>query len=195
MSGLLTEIRQRAFRERKERRVKDLEVKLKLMEAKSTDLVSDNERLKRELDRIATQNEILRATSQPLSSSKLPQVHVQRVDSDDPDAAPVAQATVTVESPRSFDVALSEDYVKDNGDGLRHSTTLLANGDRLLSTGAAWELVQNHPLFKQGSVDLGEVVDRLREKVECDGTGPAFPESAVQAAIRDSVGLGNDELI
>ncbi|KAI9655725.1 MAG: hypothetical protein M1821_005160 [Bathelium mastoideum] len=62
---------QRAFRERKERHVRDLEAKLTALESQSHSLQSDNERLKLALQRVETENEILRATSatNPLSLS------------------------------------------------------------------------------------------------------------------------------
>ncbi|KAF2229530.1 hypothetical protein EV356DRAFT_537168 [Viridothelium virens] len=62
---------QRAFRERKERHVRDLEAKLTALESQSHSLQSDNERLKLALQRAETENEILRATSatNPLSLS------------------------------------------------------------------------------------------------------------------------------
>ena len=52
---------QRAFRERKERHVRELEEKVNNLEQASSNLVADNERLKRELARFTTENEILRA--------------------------------------------------------------------------------------------------------------------------------------
>jgi hypothetical protein len=55
--------RQRAFRERKERHVKELEAKLTSLQNQSSTLNGENERLRRELAKIATENEILRATS------------------------------------------------------------------------------------------------------------------------------------
>ena len=54
---------QRAFRERKERHVRELEQKLSDLEKASNSLHEDNERLKRELAKYATENEILRATA------------------------------------------------------------------------------------------------------------------------------------
>lgn len=59
----LTSSRQRAFRERKERHVRDLEAKLSALESSATSLATDNERLKLALQRATTENEILRATS------------------------------------------------------------------------------------------------------------------------------------
>lgn len=55
-------ISQRAFRERKERHVRDLEAKLSALESSATSLATDNERLKLALQQATTENEILRAS-------------------------------------------------------------------------------------------------------------------------------------
>lgn len=183
--------RQRAFRERKERHVKDLEVKLKSIEARSTDLMSDNERLKRELDRLATQNEILRATTTPMKLSYHEAAQNQRASSASP-ARKVLSSGPMIYSPSTFNSAFS-----DHGDGpVSHRIQISAQtGERLLATGAAWELIQSHELYRRGLVDIGEVSDRLKDKVLCDGSGPTFAESEVIKAIEDSVGAAGDELI
>ena len=211
--------RQRAFRERKERHVKDLELKLKSMEARSTEIMSDNERLKRELDRVATQNEILRATSgsnsqNRSSSSHSRQLQQYQVESpggvgEDPDGNLLAAedhsmvpAPITY-SPRTFNAAFSSDHATKiatttlEPDGPTSHRVAINNltGERLLSTGAAWEYIQQSELFQQGAIDLGEVVDRLRERVICDGAGPSFAESEVRKAMEESVGAVGDELI
>jgi AP-1-like transcription factor len=68
-------------------------------------------------------------------------------------------------------------------------------GLRLLSSGATWDHIQAHPLFKRGLVDIAEVSERLKGAAECDGTGPAFEESRVNRAIEESAASGRDELI
>lgn len=68
-------------------------------------------------------------------------------------------------------------------------------GKRLLSSGATWDYIQAHPLFKKGLVDIADVSEKLKGKSGCDGTGPAFEEECVDRAIRESAGLGKDELI
>ena len=68
-------------------------------------------------------------------------------------------------------------------------------GERMLGTGPTWDMIQSHELYKRGMVDLGRLCENLKGKAVCDGTGPAYPESAVKKAIEDSVGGAGDELI
>ena len=168
--------RQRAFRERKERHVKDLESKLHSLSAHSSSLLTDNERLKRELQRLATQNEILRATaSQPTPVARAPSpVHGPQTYSPTDFQAAVGEA----HHPLSFE---------DFGVG--------PEGQRLLAVGATWDYIINHESFKRGHVDVADVHRRLKGRSACDGRGPAFKESDVLRAIEESVVCGNDELI
>ncbi|MCJ1291039.1 hypothetical protein MMC34_002581 [Xylographa carneopallida] len=172
---------QRAFRERKERHVKDLENKLNSLSAHSTTLLTDNERLKRELQKLATQNEILRATTGPASQ---PPLHNVRP----PSPIPGPQTY----SPTDFQKAVGVDpkqhpvsYEEFGGE----------DGERLLSAGATWDLIQGHELCRKGMVDVGDVCRRLKGRAACDGRGPAFRECEVMAAIEESVMSAADELI
>lgn len=169
---------QRAFRERKERHVRDLEQKLTDLQAQSMTLHADNERLKRELAKIVTENEILRATG--MSSESSPH--------DDQDN----------NGPREFNPTdMRENLANGHKTGslphriVRSSET----GDRLLNARAAWDFMQAHPLYKQGLVDIGDVCERLKGFTQCDGQGPVFEEGRVRKAIEESVASGNDELI
>lgn len=187
--------RQRAFRERKERHVKDLEIKLKSIEAQSTDLLSDNERLRRELDRLATQNEILRATSTPTRQPGQAHLNGSHKSRRATEPEPVSAGPM-VYSPKTFNAAFAQDHGMDTNEPVSHRIGVSSStGERLLATGAAWDLIQGHELYRQGMVDLGEVIDRLREKAICDGVGPAFAETDVLQAIQESVGVSGDELI
>ncbi len=188
--SLRTLRRQRAFRDRKERHVKDLELKLKSTEARTSSLVSDNERLKRQLDQLATQNEILRATSTPVKLPHQDAAQNQRANSASSSPKAVAAGTIT-NSSAAFNGAFSRPDAP-----ISHRIQFSAQtGERLLATGAAWDLIQSHELYKKGLVDIGEVLDRLKEKVMCDGSGPSFAESDIINAVEQSVGIVGDELI
>lgn len=176
--------------------MKDLEIKLKSMEAHSTDVLSENERLKRELDRVATQNEILRATSTPMNFSK------QNQPGPPPQTSAVATEPLPVTtgpmiySPRSFNAVFAEHNTSVSDEPISHRVALSpTTGERLLDTGAAWEMIQSHEYYRKGLIDLAEVADRLKDKILCDGSGPTFAESEVRKAIEDSVGAAGDELI
>ncbi|GIZ38409.1 hypothetical protein CKM354_000182600 [Cercospora kikuchii] len=180
---------QRAFRERKERHVRDLEAKLNLLTTTTSSLQSDNERLKLLLQRVQTENEILRATA-----SHSPTRHHPPGFVDDPSL---------LSSSRSSKASRSSD-------DLRINATRLANGllstepsspsaqdtpsseTNLLSASATWDLLQSHPLYRLGSVDIGEVCERLKKMARCDGTGPMFDEDEVRKVIEE-VGRGGSD--
>jgi predicted RNase H-like nuclease (RuvC/YqgF family) len=55
--------RQRAFRERKERHIKELEIKIVKLEEESKSVGGENERLKKEIAQLNNKNSTLRATN------------------------------------------------------------------------------------------------------------------------------------
>lgn len=65
-------------------------------------------------------------------------------------------------------------------------------GERLLSAGATWDYIQAHELSQRGLVDVGDVSARLKGSAQCNGQGPAFREGAVERAIVESVGEGEE---
>ncbi|KAL8949855.1 MAG: hypothetical protein Q9222_004072 [Ikaeria aurantiellina] len=182
---------QRAFRERKERHVKDLEGKLNSITSHNSSLLAEIERLQRENEKFATQNEILRATTTPLNVGQ-PGFNNHGPGSTSPVAGPMHYSPVNshhiVSSPRV------------NGHGntvppISHRIDVSSSGERLYGSGATWDFIQNHELYRRGMVDISLVSQRLQPHALCDGSGPAFPESAIISAIEDSIGGAGDELI
>jgi regulator of replication initiation timing len=188
---------QRAFRERKERRVRELEQKLTDLQAQSMTLHADNERLKRELAKVATENEILRATSSS-GENNINDDNSPRGDGDVEKEKSSSTSTSTINGPKQFfALDVRKRYAADFKTGnLPHRIVLSAEtGERLLDTKATWDLIQSHPLFQKGLVDIGDVCERLKRITKCDGQGPAFEEGRVRKIIEESVACGNDELI
>ncbi|KAJ6131569.1 hypothetical protein N7523_001275 [Penicillium sp. IBT 18751x] len=179
---------QRAFRERKERHVRDLEEKVNSLEEASKSLQADNERLKRELAKYATENEILRATSR---SNHSPHEHPE----------PTVTGPMKY-SPTDFNTSLTPEGTASSGSGVTvpgagspHRVTVCQlTGEKLLDAGDTWDLIQSHELFKRGQVDIGDVSERLKGLAQCNGQGPAFKESEVRRAIEESA-ADRDELI
>ncbi|KAH6630215.1 hypothetical protein B0J18DRAFT_93300 [Chaetomium sp. MPI-SDFR-AT-0129] len=171
---------QRAFRERKERHVKDLESRLHNLEQAQTEAATENERLKRDLQKMETENEILRATSMAGGNSGSPAA-----------AAPTTTGPMQY-SPTDFYSNVLQGHANKSPS---HRIVTSEKGERLLAAGAAWGVIVNHELFKRGLVDVSVVSERLRPQAKCDGQGPVFEEGAILQAIEESVGENSDELI
>ncbi|EAW11528.1 putative bZIP transcription factor (Fcr3) [Aspergillus clavatus NRRL 1] len=172
---------QRAFRERKERHVRELEDKVNSLEQESTTLAADNERLKRELAKYATENEVLRATS-----SSFANVQGHRLESEPTVTGPMKY------TPTDF----YSNLVPQGEPAPSHRVTICEKtGERLLDAGATWDLIQAHEQYKRGMVDIGDVSNRLKGVAQCNGQGPAFREGQILQAIEASVAAGRDELI
>lgn len=172
---------QRAFRERKERHVKDLEAKLASLEAAQQQTTTENEQLKRDLQKMSTENEILRATSQ-IQGANGPM---------SPGAAPTTTGPMRF-NPTDFYSDLLANHTNKTPS---HRVVESEKGERLLAAGATWDFIINHELFKRGLVDVGDVSERLKSQAKCDGQGPVFEERAIVRAIQESVASGSDELI
>ncbi|KAI1079666.1 hypothetical protein F5B20DRAFT_160173 [Whalleya microplaca] len=172
---------QRAFRERKERHVKDLEAKLATLEAAQHQTASENEKLKRDLQKMSTENEILRATSS--------------IQARNGSASPPG-GILTTTGPLQFNPTDFYSELLQNHTNKTPSHRIVeSGGQRLLAAGATWDYIINHELFKKGLVDVGDVSERLKSQAKCDGQGPVFEERAVLQAIVESVASGSDELL
>lgn len=168
---------QRAFRERKERHVKDLEAKLAALEKNSATVAEENERLKLQLQKAATENEILKATSG----------HAHRGGSEPlPNAGPMRY------SPTDFYTEVLHAHENKTPS---HRIVTSESGERLFAAGATWDYIIKHPLYVRGLVDVGDVSDRLKKVAKCDGQGPVFEEREIIDAIEKSVASGSDELL
>ncbi|KAF4981863.1 hypothetical protein FDECE_17618 [Fusarium decemcellulare] len=167
---------QRAFRERKEKHVKDLEAKLAGLEAAQQQASLENERLKRDLQKMSTENEILRATSHVGQGSISPE----------PATGPMRF------NPTDFYSNVLQNHSNKSPS---HRIVTSDDGERLLAAGATWDFIISHELFKKGLVDIGDVSERLKNCARCDGQGPVFSERAITSAIEQSVASGTDDLL
>ncbi|KAM0524755.1 hypothetical protein ACHAPE_000855 [Trichoderma viride] len=170
---------QRAFRERKERHVKDLESKLANLEAAQKESATENERLRRDLQRMSTENEILRATS----------AMNQNNGSHSPEPLTTGPMTYT---PTDFYTNVLQGH---NNKFPSHRIVTSDDGHRLLAAGAAWDFILAHPSYKRGLVDVSQVAERMKRLAKCDGQGPVFSEGDIIHAIEQSVASGSDDLL
>jgi AP-1-like transcription factor len=182
---------QRAFRERKERHVKDLEAKLASLEATNQDTATENERLKRDLQKVSTENEILRATSSIQQANGTANGGANGQGHSHAVALPTSTGPMSY-NPTDFYSDLLANHANKTPS---HRIVQSENGERLLAAGATWEYIISHDLFKKGLVDVGDVSLRLKHLAKCDGQGPVFEERAIIDAIEQSVASGSDELL
>lgn len=157
--------------------MKDLEAKLAALEKNSASVAEENERLKLQLQKAATENEILKATSG----------HNHRGGSEPlPNAGPMRY------SPTDFYTEVLHAHENKTPS---HRIVTSDTGERLLAAGATWDYIIKHPLYIRGLVDVGDVSDRLKKVAKCDGQGPVFEEREIIDAIEKSVASGSDELL
>jgi AP-1-like transcription factor len=154
------------------------------------DTATENERLKRDLQKISTENEILRATSSIQQANGVAngaggQAHSHAV------ALPNTTGPMSYNPTEFYSEVLANHANKTPS----HRIVQSENGERLLAAGATWEYIISHDLFKKGLVDVGDVSLRLKHLAKCDGQGPVFEERAINEAIEQSVASGSDELL
>lgn len=191
---------QRAFRERKEKHVKDLEARNTTLQHESITLQNEVDRLRRELARTTAENEILRATSG--SSSNGPTPFLLESDRDDLDSVSVSHGYIPTDY--SSKLKQSRDKTTEWSPSskwaqfgtLTQTPVDEENGEPLYTAGQTWDYIQSSVLFKKGLVDVGDVCERLKKVARCDGQGPVFCEGDIRRAISESaVAGGRDELI
>lgn len=197
---------QRAFRERKERHVRDLESKLHQLTSTTSSLQTDNERLRLLLQRTQTENEILKATASA-SSSPAGQNHHHHPPCfvDDPNSlsSPNSSKSITSSDDDHFTTNRSSPAASHSShSSLASGMSSPKNGNlssvdhagrpHKLTPHAAWEILQSHPLFARGILDISLICERLKQLAKSDNVtgGPMFDEGEVRAAVEE---LGKDE--
>lgn len=165
---------QRAFRERKEKYVEDLKAKIAQLEAAQRQTSRENERLKKDLQKMSIENAMLRGTPHISHSS----VSIQ-------------PAGLIHPNPED----LSSKVVRDHTNKSPSSQIGKAIDDEsLLTADAAWDLIIGHRLFKKGLIDIGDVIDLLNHWARYDVQGRVFLKRAIIIAIERSVARCTDDL-
>lgn len=160
--------------------MKDLEAKLASLEAAQQETATENEKLKRDLQKMSTENEILRATSSMggYNSSS-------------------GQSMTTTTGPMQYNPTdfYSNVLSLHPNKTPSHRIVTSEDGERLYAAGATWDFIIGHELYKKGLVDIADISNRLKHQAKCDGQGPVFEERDILGAIEESVACGSDELL
>ncbi|CEP60907.1 Yap3p LALA0_S02e02388g [Lachancea lanzarotensis] len=156
---------QKAFRERKEAKLKELEAKLLSSERDKKVLLQELEDLKKLNLEIATENRLLSKTEQRPSSD----VRTEAVKYHFPTRKQFFDAAngdhmAALKAPMSL-----SSYVRD--------------GQKLLTLPATWEYL--HELSKSEDFDIYFVMETLRGNEVCHGYGPAYPQNVIDDIVRN----------
>ena len=147
------------------------------------------------LQRAQTENEILRATASSSPTTNHPPGFV-----DDPSLLPSSRQSKSQPSrtgePKFDATGLANGLLSTpSGSPGKQGGASDTECGHLLSASATWDLLQSHPLYLSGAVDIGEVCERLKKMARCDGMGPMFEEEEVRKVIEEVGRSGGDELI
>lgn len=149
------------------------------------------------LQRAQTENEILRATAATSPKTTHPPGFV-----DDPSLLPTTRqskkSATNSQGPLVDPKGLANGLLSSSNSSSpsnKSGSSPGSNRSHLLSASATWDLLQSHPLYLSGAVDIGEVCERLKKMARCDGMGPMFEEEEVRKVIEEVGRSGGDELI
>ncbi|KAG0168112.1 hypothetical protein DFQ30_005194 [Apophysomyces sp. BC1015] len=176
-------VAQRAFRERKERYVKELELKIKAMEKDhaedTSELRKENEVLRSSMKQMESEMYTLRgaALAFELSMRKLREAGIEVPD--------IQQHTMVHQSgPERLDTRGADQPLSPRVDEFAESTAkrfehlpdpITRTNAKLIPYSKVWELLSEHPRFDE--FDLEELCEELKTKAKCSGTGPVIEEA------------------
>ncbi|BCS19705.1 bZIP transcription factor [Aspergillus puulaauensis] len=156
---------QRAFRERKECHIRDLNDRFAQLQQNVSTLHEENDEKRQEITTALAENNMLKE----LEST----------------SAAVQDDFMSVFPYTSFaDLVAPGDHDKQPKHRL---VTDPRTGERLMGLHTTWEFIQQDPRFQEGVLDLEKICNYLREQVQCDGQGPVFVERCVLDALDASI--------
>ncbi|ANB11821.1 Yap3p [Sugiyamaella lignohabitans] len=171
---------QRAFRERKEQRVRELEIKLAESEEVVKKLTQENQKLTQENTVLKTENQVLRNSHHS---------NLQTAGSNGPPAP--QQATFPS---HQFYASLLEGHEDGSsndpgspGTGEVQPSYIVYernHGETMLGAGTVWQMLMEDPVMSAEDVDISFVVQYIKDKAVCDGYGPVYPLREVHEGIR-----------
>lgn len=169
---------QRAFRERREQRLKELEDKVAEVEQERERLASENERLKRENTVITTENKVLMETA----VSKGP-------SSPDPTQPPVGKAHFPYKQLQEMRAKTQNTLLGGHEPPPEKNLKIIyqseASNDTMLGAAAVWDTIAKHAEDEEFDIDL--VAQLIQGHQRCEGFGPVFPLKVVEDAIREAI--------
>ncbi|KAI5956544.1 FCR3 [Candida jiufengensis] len=166
---------QRAFRERKETKLKELENKLLQSEEERQRLIDQLDIIRKQNISISSENDFLRNND---GSNFLPNSNLNTVNKFD--------------FPQSQEEFIDH-VMKGTGHDIDQSkvnTVYNKEGKKLLALGAVWDYLQikaEEANLDSNSIDFVEVMNKLKGNEKCHGYGPAYPLDLVNKVIESCI--------
>ncbi|KAK6462973.1 hypothetical protein DFJ63DRAFT_334545 [Scheffersomyces coipomensis] len=170
---------QRAFRERKETKLKELEAKLLQSEEERQQLMEQLDLIRKQNISIQTENQVLRAK---------PQTN----DFNIRDIGGASEDKFTFPQTQSDFI---DALVGGEGHEVNQSTINKVyenSGQKILAIGAVWDYLQikaEEYDIDLHNLDVNLIMSKLRGHEKCHGFGPAYPLELVQKVFAETVGL------
>ncbi|CDO95974.1 unnamed protein product [Kluyveromyces dobzhanskii CBS 2104] len=176
---------QKAFRERKEARVKQLEKQLKQSENDREQLLNELEDLRKHNIEMHAENRILLQTKNDAATTAINAGSI---------AGPLGTASQNAYVEKNkFTFPSKRDFVDELVDHQQHSTQRNVtppsleyshNGEQVMTVSATWEYL--HKMSENLQFDLSLVIGRLKDRVVCHGKGPSYFKSDIDEYIEAS---------
>lgn len=170
--------RQRAFRERKEKRLKELEFKLDDYENNYSSMKEEHEQLKREMAKVATENEVLKAKAAISPSRHSPEYQQSPNHITNPQKISIVTSTGTM---------IYHPQEEDDNTPAHRIILDPESGEKLLNASATWDLVMEHIADNNIDIDVQRIFDKLKMHTRCNGQGPAVEEGTVRRALAEVI--------
>ncbi|KAG7661513.1 FCR3 [[Candida] subhashii] len=170
---------QRAFRERKETKLKELEAKLLQSEEERNKLMEELELIRKQNISISTENEILKSNNGH-SDSRFAMNHEQHSKFDFPKTQD--------EFIHGIIEGTNHNLQEQNKNKVYNDT----EGHKLLALGAVWDYLQiktEEANLDFSSIDIAAIMDSLKGNEKCHGFGPAYPLDLVNQVVRAHLGV------
>ncbi|KAG7893017.1 hypothetical protein KL936_001191 [Ogataea polymorpha] len=171
---------QRAFRERKEIKLKELSAKLSQSESERQRLLQEIEQLKQKNTLLGIENEMLQKMEKPA----LPKGHSStRGQYDFPQTREdfiKSVVDVRTSAPEAPPAGVPHSMV----DGVPYSIQAYNhNNEKVLTVAAVWDYLNEIASEKDINLDIPGIISQLRGSEVCHGHGPAYPVSVVNAVV------------
>ncbi|KAI5964165.1 FCR3 [Candida pseudojiufengensis] len=166
---------QRAFRERKETKLKELETKLLQSEEERQRLIDQLDSIRKQNLSITSENDFLRNND---GSHIMPHTNVTTIDK--------------FNFPQNQQEFIAH-IMKDSGhtyDETKVNAVYNQEGEKLLALGAVWDYLQikaEEANLDSSSIDFTEVMSKLKGNERCHGYGPAYSLNLVNKVIKECI--------